>query len=204
MSADRPYHHGHLRETLLDAADAFLATHDAATLTLRELAKAAGVSHAAPYHHFASLEHLQAAVAARAFERLADAMSAAAARARTPATRLLAICDAYVASALDRPAQFRLMFGPLLARKEAHPAFADAAARAFGVLAEAAFAHDPRGGAELALTGWSLAHGLANLMVDGALVGLPWPPGLGVPRGLSDPRRLARRLAERVLLPPPS
>jgi AcrR family transcriptional regulator len=198
----RPYHHGHLRESLLDAADAWLATQDAAALTLRELAKAAGVSHAAPYHHFPSLEHLRAAVAARAFERLADAMSAAAAPARTTATRLLAICDAYVATARERPAQFRLMFGPLLARKAEHPALAAAAARAFGVLAQASLAHDPRGGVELALTGWSLAHGAAHLLIDGVLSDLPLPAGVPVPRALDDPRRLVRRLAERVLLRP--
>ena len=196
----RPYHHGHLRDTLLDAADAFLATHDAATLTLRELAKAAGVSHAAPYHHFPSLEHLQAAVAARAFERLADAMADAAAPTRTSATRLLAICDAYVETARARPAQFRLMFGPLLARKAEHPALREAASRAFGVLAQAALAHDPRGGVELALTGWSLAHGAAHLLVDGVLADLPLPPGAPAPRALQDPRRLVRRMAERVLV----
>jgi AcrR family transcriptional regulator len=198
--APRAYHHGHLRESLLDAADAWLATHDAAALTLREIAKAAGVSHAAPYHHFPSLEHLRAAVAERAFIRLADAMAGAAASTRTPATRLLAICDAYVDTARAHPAQFRLMFGPLLAAKAAHPGLQAAAARAFQVLAEAALAHDPKGGVELALTGWSLAHGAAHLLIDGAMADLPLPAGAAAPRALADPRRLVRRMAERLLV----
>jgi AcrR family transcriptional regulator len=197
----RSYHHGHLRESLLDAADAWLATHDAAALTLREIAKAAGVSHAAPYHHFPSLAHLRAAVAERAFLRLADAM-AAAAGTRTSGTRMLAICDAYVETARAHPAQFRLMFGPLLACKAEHPGLQAAAARAFQVLAEAALAHDPKGGVELALTGWSLAHGASHLLIDGVMADLPLPAGVAAPRALADPRRLVRRMAERLLVRP--
>src|SRR5438477_11005488 len=84
-AAPRPYHHGDLRETLLDAAQAWLDERGLESLALRELAKAAGVSHAAPYHHFASLDELLAAVPARALARPADAMAQAAAQARPPA-----------------------------------------------------------------------------------------------------------------------
>ena len=186
----KPYHHGNLRETLLAAADTVLAERGAQGLTLRDVAKAAGVSHAAPYHHFASLNDLLAAVAERAFGVLAHALEQAAAEPNT-AERMLKINDAYVACALARPAQFRLMFGPLLARKQDYPEFKVAAERAFGVVLAAACAHDPKRGPELALTGWSLAHGLSNLLIDGALEGLPIsvPPSKG----------LARQLAVRAL-----
>jgi AcrR family transcriptional regulator len=186
----KPYHHGNLRETLLAAADTVLTERGALGLTLRDVAKAAGVSHAAPYHHFTSLNDLLAAVAERAFGLLALALEQAAMEPDT-AERLLKINNAYVACALARPAQFRLMFGPLLARKHDYPDFKAAAERAFGVVLAAACAHDPKRGPELALTGWSLAHGLSNLLIDGALEGLPIPVG--------PSEELARQLALRGL-----
>src|SRR5258705_504354 len=71
------------------------------------------------------------------------------------------------------PDRFRLMFGPLLASKDDHPALKNAAQRAFGFVLAAANAHDKKDGASLALAGWSLAHGLSHLMIDGAFEGLP-------------------------------
>ncbi len=197
----RPYHHGDLRETLLDAAQAWLDARGLESLALRELAKAAGVSHAAPYHHFASLDELLAAVAARAFARLADAMAQAAAQAGSPALALLDIGEAYVRVALAHPAQFRLMFGPLLARKAEFPALAQEAERAFRVLFEAAAAHAPERALELALTGWSLSHGAANLAIDGALDGLPIPRAQAGALRKLDPAQLVRRMAAGLLGP---
>jgi AcrR family transcriptional regulator len=168
----KPYHHGNLRETLLAAADDVLATKGAAGLTLRDVARAAGVSHAAPYHHFASLDDLLAAVAARGFDRLSDAMAPTVAVADTK-ERLLQISEAYVRCALANPAQFRVMFGPLCARKNEFPEMRAASARAF------------------ALTGWSLSHGLANLMLDGVIDGLPLDD--------LDTETMPRRLAERAI-----
>ncbi len=168
----KPYHHGNLRESLLEAADTVLARQGASNITLRDVAKEAGVSHAAPYHHFASLDDLLAAVAERGFNRLADAM-AQPLQLNDTRERLLQICEAYVNCARAQPAQFRLMFGPLLARKREYPALQVAAERGFGQLHAAACAHDPVGGSELALVGWSLAHGLSNLLIDGVFDGLP-------------------------------
>ncbi len=180
----RPYHHGDLRAALLDAAGRWLDEQGAASLTLRELARAAGVSHAAPYHHFASRDELLAGVAERAFDRLADAMAAASDNAATPLDALLDIGEAYVREALAHPAQFRLMFGPTLARKAEHPGLQATAERAFGVLLAASRAYAPERGLDLALAGWSLSHGTANLAIDGAFAGLPIPA--------ADARRLAR------------
>jgi len=190
--AAKPYHHGNLRDSLLDAADALLAQNGAQALTLREVAKAAGVSHAAPYHHFASREQLLAAVAARAFSGLATAMAAADAdRTRAQGERLIDICEVYVEFARARPAQFRLMFGPMLAQKSRYPDLKQAAEGAFQVLVTAATAFDAARGPELALTGWSLAHGLANLAIDEAFTDLP----ISVP----EPSVLARAMAARML-----
>jgi AcrR family transcriptional regulator len=186
----RPYHHGNLRESLLAAADELLARKGVQALTLREVARAAGVSHAAPYHHFAHLDELLAAVAARAFSVLAGAMAAAAGMADAREA-LLRIGDAYVGYARAQPAHFRLMFGPLLARKSEFPELAQAARASFMLLLQAAERHAPGEGAALALAGWSLSHGCANLLIDGALDGLP----------VSVDEAVARRLHE-LLLPP--
>lgn len=190
IAQPKPYHHGNLRESLLEAADAVLAERGAHGITLRDVAKAAGVSHAAPYHHFSSLDDLLAAVAQRAFVTLGNALELASGEPNT-GERLLKINDAYVACACTRPEQFRLMFGPLLTRKAEYAALQAAADRAFDFVLAAACAHDPVQGPVLALTGWSLAHGLSNLLIDGALDGLPIP--------LGKPQDLARQLAVRAL-----
>jgi AcrR family transcriptional regulator len=188
-----------LRETLLSAAEAWLDTRGIQGLTLRELAKAAAVSHAAPYHHFTGRDDLLASVAERAFSSLGDALATATAGAGSPREALVQIGEAYVRVALAHPARFRLMFGPTLAAKEAYPGLKAAAERAFGVLLEAATAHDPAGGVELALAGWSLAHGVANLAIDGAFTGLPLPPERARAIARLDARTLARRMAERLV-----
>ena len=188
-SPKRPYHHGNLRASLLDAADAVLAQRGAQGLTLRDVARAAGVSHGAPYHHFASLNELLAAVAERGFAILGDEMAKAVAVPDTR-ERLLRVAHAYVDCARTHPERFRLMFGPLLARKDEHPALKDAAQRAFGFVLAAANAHDKEHGASLALAGWSLAHGLSHLLIDGAFEGLPMKK--------QNPDTLARKLGERL------
>ena len=186
----KPYHHGNLRESLLEAADTVLARQGALGITLRDVAKEAGVSHAAPYHHFASLDDMLAAVAERGFARLRETMAMHAQAADT-GERLLQIADIYVSSARANPAQFRLMFGPLLARKREFPPLQVAAESSFGLVHAAARAHDAEGGSELALLCWSFAHGLSNLLIDGAFDGLPMElPAASV---------LTRRLAQRVL-----
>ncbi|MES2613509.1 MAG: TetR-like C-terminal domain-containing protein [Pseudomonadota bacterium] len=184
------YHHGDLHAALVAAAEALLAS--GAALSLRSVAKAAGVSHAAPYHHFANLEALLAAVAARGFDDLAAAMRGAQQGGDTAAT-LVGHCTAYVAFALARPAVFRLMFSPLLQKKADHPALREAADGSFLVLLHAARAHGPEGADELALAGWSLAHGLASLAIDGALSTAP----VAVPSA----HALASLLAKRLLPP---
>ena len=200
----RPYHHGDLRAALLAAAARWLDEQGADTLTLRELARAAGVSHAAPYHHFASRDELLAGVAELAFDRLADAL-AAAARAPDASHALLDIGEAYVRQALAHPAQFRLMFGPMLARKAEHAGLQRAAERAFTVLLEAATRFAPERGLEIALAGWSLSHGAANLAIDGAFGGLPIAPAQARQLVRLDAGALVRRMVSGLLqLPAPA
>ena len=200
----RRYHHGDLRATLLAAAARWLDERGAETLTLRELARAAGVSHAAPYHHFSGRDELLAGVAEHAFDRLGDALVAAAS-ARDAAHALLDIGEAYVREAVAHPAQFRLMFGPMLARKAEHPGLKRAAERAFTVLLEAASRYAPERGLELALAGWSLSHGAANLAIDGAFGGLPVAPAQARRLARLDAGALARGMVAGLLqLPDPA
>lgn len=166
-----PYHHGKLREALLDTAESLLPQRGPEGLTLREVAREAGVSHAAPYHHFESRDALLAAIAERGFTGLADAMQAA--KGRTARQRLVAICEAYVGFAMRQPTRFRLMFGPLLAHKARHPGLQQAAERAFILLLEAAREVAPADAMSLALSGWSLAHGLSHLSINHIFESLP-------------------------------
>lgn len=193
MQTSKPntYHHGNLRESLLQAAESVLAERGVQGITLRDVAKAAGVSHAAPYHHFASLNDLLAAVAERGFVALGDAM-AVASTVEDTAERLLQISLAYVNCARARPAQFRLMFSPLLTQGDPYPALKAASERSFGLLLAAACAHDPANGPELALCGWSLSHGMGNLLIDGAFDKLPFP--------MPDTDTLVRQLTLRALM----
>jgi AcrR family transcriptional regulator len=186
----KTYHHGNLREALLTAGAKLLAQRGGAPLTLRDIAKSAHVSHAAPYHHFASLEELLAAIAEQGFSELGEAM-ASAAKAKDFRERLVAICAAYVAFGRAHSALFRLMFGPMLTQKDRYPGLKTTADSAFTILLKAALDYDPKEGQLLALTGWSLAHGLANLSIDGAFDTLPI--------AVEDSATLARLMAERML-----
>lgn len=182
QSAKRPsgshaYHHGDLRAALLKAARAAAAELGVETLTLREVARRAGVSHAAPYHHFPDKASLLRALAAAAFGELAGALRDAASSAPGSArSKLEAIGAAYVAFALDHPVEFRFMFRrdlcALAGEQEGVEELKRASAAAYQVLLDAIAAcqrarlnaaADPR---TLALTAWSTVHGLAELLLN--------------------------------------
>ena len=186
------YHHGSLREALLDAAEQLLPSRGPEALTLREVARHAGVSHGAPYHHFASRDALLAAVAERGFIGLGTAMEAA--TGATPRDRLAAICEAYVGFAAKHPTRFRLMFGPLLARKTEFPGLQVAGENAFALLFAASQQVAPQQAMPLALAGWSMAHGLSYLTVNSVFESLPVP----VPDSAALGRQLAQWLLQRV------
>src|SRR5215471_13626776 len=108
----RPYHHGGLRAALISAALEAIAEHGAASLSLRELARRAGVSHAAPAHHFGDKTGLLTAVAAEGYQLLADATSTAWQRTGS----FLEVGVAYMRFATTHPAHFAVMFRPDLHR----------------------------------------------------------------------------------------
>jgi AcrR family transcriptional regulator len=161
----RGYHHGDLRRALLDAAEALMAegTDDP---SLRAVARRAGVSHAAPYKHFADRHALRAGVAERGFAALGRAMREAAETAHDG--RMRAIGRAYVAFALEQPARYRLMFGPEFAQGRGTAELDRAARAAFDALvATQGASHAAAGDRTTAVAYWSLVHGLATLLIDG-------------------------------------
>ncbi len=161
------YHHGDLRSALLRAAMDLLEERDETALSLRAVARRAGVSPAAPYRHYADREALVSAVAAVGYEELAQRLAAAHPAPATP-EQLASVAVAYVQFALERPALFRIMFGEPCDRDNQERVAATAAvSRYVRAIVERTF---PDADADaLATALWALVHGLASLHVDGKL-----------------------------------
>lgn len=163
---NKPFHHGDLRHALIEATAELIERDGPASVSLREAARIAGVSHNAPYRHFPTREALLAAVAAHGFRQLRTAFEEAA--AATPDNRMLALGHEYVRFALAHPGLFRLMFGSGLDR-QSHPTLDQAAQDAFGVLQRATLDRGSPSPRDAALGAWALVHGLSHLIVDNQL-----------------------------------
>jgi AcrR family transcriptional regulator len=180
---DRPYHHGDLRRAIVTAALEILSETQSHEFSLRELARRAGVSHNAPYKHFADKRELLAGVSASGFEGLTKRMGLEAAKVTDPRAQLFAVLRAYIRYGVANPALYRLMFGGYLSGPDdGRPAIERAAAEAArallarlirnGALGKAIL-DTPRNERKIAgaiLACWSLVHGLTQLIADG-LVG---------------------------------
>ncbi|WGD55626.1 WHG domain-containing protein [Bradyrhizobium sp. CB1650] len=174
---ETPYHHGALREALLEAAERVLERDGLGGLTLRAVAREAGVSHAAPTHHFGDLTGLVSELAAIGFRQFNAAMASACDAATTPLERALARPKAYVAYAQAHPGMYGLMF-----RTErldySRPSLHEAAEASFAGLANAigAMRQEQISGHALTLDqgaaiarAWSMVHGFTTLLLDGRL-----------------------------------
>jgi AcrR family transcriptional regulator len=172
---ERPaYHHGDLRAALLVAAEAELTEKGVEGFTLRGCAKRAGVSHAAPAHHFKDASALLTALAAEGFERFVAAMRKRQSEATHPHHRFIASGLGYIDFAAANPALFRLMFSSF--RPDfGYPPLKQAGSTAFGVLVDAVReirGVDPREDRAAMLdvaAAWATAHGLADLLLSGRL-----------------------------------
>lgn len=183
MEASRPYHHGNLRATLVDAAVELARTGGPGAVVLRAVSRRAGVSHSAAYRHFADHGDLLAAVAARCMQELAVLMAVrtdevtvrgAAPRARA---RLRAIGRAYVEFAVTEPGWFRTAFAGVgqapatLPDRDVDGPFELLSARLDELVEVGVLPAARRPGAEVAA--WSMVHGLSSLLLDGPLCGIP-------------------------------
>ncbi len=159
------YHHGDLRSTILARAAELVAERGADGISLRELARAAGVSHAAPAHHFGDRRGLFTALAAEGYRLLAAELADA-------RPEFIDAAKAYVRFALEHPGHFEVMFDKSL-YDDADPqlltasAAADAELRAgVDTLADPHAQADPTGAA---LAAWSMVHGFAQLWLNDAV-----------------------------------
>lgn len=174
-----PYHHGNLKQALVDAALEILYADGATAMTLRAVARRAGVTQAAPYHHFVDRDALMAAVAEAGFSQLLAALDAIRSDgAANPRRAMQDLAVVYVRFALQHPAHYRLMFGNALAERSPYPEVGRWVLELRKQIADVIIALQARGLArrgepgDLALTVWSLVHGLAMLMIDGQMRGM--------------------------------
>ena len=166
-TSDKPYHHGNLRNALIRAGLEILGEQGVNALTLRAVARRAGVSHTAPYRHFADKEALIVAIAEEGFQQLAQHMEAAiAAFPGEPERHLSEVGLVYIQFAQENSPHFRVMFGEQIEKQEVDDA------NTFGLLlntikacqnAGTVIDGDPR---QIALAAWSLVHGQAMLLID--------------------------------------
>lgn len=173
MTTARPYHHGDLRQAVLDAAIVAVAEAGPAGVSLRDLARRAGVSHTAPAYHFGDKAGLLAAVAAQGYDLLADALTDAQQRTGS----VLEVGVAYVRFAVGHRAHFEVMYRPDLYHADdpvvraARDRAGEALYSGIGSLPDGRAGHDAR---LAGVAAWSLVHGFATLWLTGVL-----PSGLG-------------------------
>jgi AcrR family transcriptional regulator len=189
MSPSRPYHHGDLRSALVRAAVETIGESGAAAMSMREVARRAGVSHTAATYHFGDKAGLLTAVAAEGYRLLGEALAAA---AQAEHGSFLEVGVAYVRFAVECQAHFEVMFQPALYHGD-DPELQDAKRATAALLYRTADADEAHVAAGVAA--WSLVHGLATLWLNGNL-----PALLG-----DDPEEIARRVAAhlRVRAPRP-
>lgn len=164
-----------LKTQVLDASVQLIAEQGLAGLSMREVARRAGVSHQAPYHYFDDKESIVAALVERGFTMLADRMESVAKGKGTITQRLAKTGREYVSFALEQPVYFRLMFRPELAKLDRFPEAVAAGARALAVLE--ALVEERCAGQRVAPAKreamvsmhWGMVHGLSSLLLDGVL-----------------------------------
>ena len=191
------YHHGDLRCTLVEAAEHLLEAEGLASLSLREVAKLAGVSHSAPYRHFRSKAGLLEAVAEAGFRRLADLVNDARERnPENPEAQLRAAGIAYVEWATQNPERTHLMFGGMMKAADTPQVLHDCAEHAYAGIYS--IIDDGRraavfGGEDtdsVVISAWSAVHGLTMLVLGSGKLN---------PNGPDEVRQLATRLCETIL-----
>lgn len=168
------YHHGNLRQAILDEAGRVLESEGAEAISFRALARSLAVSHAAPAHHFADRTALLSELASQGYERLGDAIELGMSGA-TDEQRLVAAGEAYVRFALANPEVYKMMFASRLLSGECSDNLLIAAQRAYMLLLEAAHGQPPQGDPASyrvdtpELAAWSMVHGAVMLWLDGQL-----------------------------------
>ncbi len=175
----RDYHHGDLSNALVEAAARLMVERGIGNVSLREVARKAGVSHAAPYHHFGNKSELLAAVAEEGFKRF-DTYQVRALRSapKDPMQKLKALGHAYVRFAIAHPTFFRIMFRYDIKETDRHFSLGAVAKRTFDRLLNTVCEslkkeNKPVDPMLASIRAWALVHGLATLWLDGRLNKMP-------------------------------
>ncbi len=174
-SANHPYHHGNLRQALLNASMDIIRNQGIAGLSLRKLAEVVGVSRTAPYHHFKDKDALLAAVAAQGFAELTHLLNQVIQDEALPLhDKLEQAVMGYLRFATDHPTQYELMFGQMLWQDAKQDEFQRTAKDCFRLYVKIfeSFEQDKQqplaeSPLRLAQVTWSTLHGLARLASDG-------------------------------------
>lgn len=168
----QPYHHGNLKQALLDKALDHLRLHGPDKISLRALARDVGVSQTAPYRHFEDKTALLAALATEGFRRLYTVSHLATLDEGSAADALQKSGKAYIHFALDNPELYRLMFGPMLSPDDDFAELEEAGGNAFNVIVSLVqrgietrefVDKDPL---LVANSTWAMVHGISSLMLD--------------------------------------
>ncbi len=171
-----PYHHGDLKNALIKAGTEILASKGLGGLSLRKVAKQAGVSHAAPYSHFRDKQALIAAISTEGFKQLYSQIeSVKETHQADPETLLIETAWAYVQFALNAPDRFKLMFSSVLEKEKEYPDFVEISRKNFRQVvkiveicqgADILKAGDPD---LIALSLWGTVHGFISLLLEGQI-----------------------------------
>jgi AcrR family transcriptional regulator len=195
VSPTDTYHHANLRKTLLDAAVILIGEAGPRAFTLREVARRAGVSHNAPYRHFASKDELLTAVALEGFDRLTGLMEETMAAGTSSLERLELCGCGYVDFAMRWPNHLQVMFDLPLSQRACGARIEPVGANCFQVLLDCITAAQKSGDLpagdplRMAWTAWSLVHGIAKLAISGNLP-------LDAPATIEFTRRAAKSICQ--------
>ena len=205
MPVKRRYHHGDLKNALIEAGAEILAREGPTALTLRRVAQQAGVSHTAPYAHFADKPALIAAIATEGYRRLYAVLAAEIEAAEgDPARQLVETASAYLDFAHQHPSLFEVTLSNVVDKHRQDPAFVEIASRCFSLVVRLVAACQSAGILERAppplgaVTLWSSLHGLATLLLEEQIPG-------HLQRRFPPARMLRHTLGQltRAPLPPP-
>jgi AcrR family transcriptional regulator len=171
--AEKKYHHGDLKNALIEAGAEILSKEGVSGLSLRKVAGRAGVSHAAPYAHFADKQALIAAISTEGYRRLYEKLTLLIQNyPADPLQRFVELAWTYVEFACSDPDLFKVTFSSVLEKEKEFPAFVEMTRKNFQLLVEtvkacqAAGVLKPGPADMLAVSAWSLVHGFASLLIE--------------------------------------
>jgi AcrR family transcriptional regulator len=178
----KPYHHEDLRRAMLDAGLQFLKTSEASALTIQVLARAAGVSRGAPYHHFSDKASLLAAIAEEGYGQWIACIQEATARFHSPPQQLAALAEAWLEFVETHQAHYKVMFLREVEDRGRFASLHETSGRALALLVRFISACRPEENKATQLTRavgvWSALHGFASLQQAGVLGNIPGLPSV--------------------------